>query len=151
MKTAISKIFNYIHLQMYVTFAILFFSKEKLARIACNGGNHPMIVFGTAKWARIWWLSLASITIWFFALSPYLNLILFMDPVTWFSEITHGDEVIYFGKLSINIYIVIFGGAFIGKLFQLLEIYSSNKMNFFQRHLKQEVSCMGFDERALYE
>ena len=54
MKKFILSTLNYVYLQMYVTFAILFFSKEKLVRIASAGGNHPMVVFGTARWARIW-------------------------------------------------------------------------------------------------
>lgn len=151
MKKFILSTLNYVYLQMYVTFAILFFSKEKLVRIASAGGNHPMVVFGTARWARIWWFSLIGLVVWFFALSPYLNLILFVDPITWFSEITHSDEVIYFGKWSINIYVLIIVGVFSGKLLQVLEIWSANKMEHFRNHLRAELPMNHFDESALYE
>lgn len=91
MKQFFRTTFNYLYLQLYITFAIIFFSKNKLMRIAMAGRNHPLVVFGTAKWMRIWWFSLLAITVWFFALAPYLNLILFLDETTFFSVITHSD------------------------------------------------------------
>lgn len=108
-------------------------------RIAIASRNHPLVIFGTARWARIWWFSLAAIIVWFFALAPWLNLIIFYDETTFFSVINHSDEVIYFNKWTINIYVLLLVGLITGKILQGIEIYSAHKMQYFKRHLRTDV------------
>jgi hypothetical protein len=136
MKCNLKNFPTYIYLQIYVAFAIIFFSKKKLMRIAIVGRNHPLVIFNAARWTRVWWFSILGMIVWFFALAPYFNLIFFGSGTTFFSSIDYQtDEVIYFEKWRISAAVLILGGILSGKLLQLVEIYSSNKMKYFKKYM----------------
>ena len=121
-------------------FTVLFSSKARLEEIALKGGNHPLHVFGVARWARVWWLSITGIIFWLFWFGPFIKLVFAGTPKTWYGEITHQDTVIFFGKYTFSSGYYWLGGLLTGKFLQLLEIWSANKMQHFRRFLNYGVT-----------
>jgi len=134
MKKILFNFLTWIYVQFYVAFAILFLSKTKLMQIAFSGGNHPLVIMGTARWMRVWWFSLLGLGIWVFAFFPFINMS-FGHLKTFGIEFTFEDKVIIFGKYSVDLWIYWMVGIFSGKLLQLLEIWSCNKMDNFRRFM----------------
>ncbi len=140
MKKVFFTVAHWFYIQLYVTFTVLFSSKARLEQIAINGGDHPLVVFGVARWARVWWLSILGIAFWFFWFGPFFKLMFYGDPKTWYAVMTYQDTVIFFGKYTIKLGYYWLGGIFAGKILQLLEIYSANKMEHFRTFLGAGVS-----------
>lgn len=128
------KIIQWIYIQLYLIFAVIFLSKRKLMKIALAGGNHPLIIYNTAKYMRIWWFSILGIIIWFFGFWAFYQIISGTNE-GWYYEynrINHTVEV--FGIIfDSNMFVLIV--LFSGKLFQLLEILTANKMEHFKKHI----------------
>lgn len=131
-----ASLLSWILIQLYVTFAILFYSKRSLQRIAYAGGNHPLYVFGVARWTRVWWLALLGIGFWFVWFGPWFNFILLGNsPKTWFGEVTSQYAFIFLGNHTITFAKYWLSGVFGGAALQILELWSFNKMEYFRSFL----------------
>lgn len=135
MKKIISNIFTWIYVQLYVSFAVIFLKKSYLLDIARKTGNHPLIIYHSSRWMRIWWLAWALIVVWGFFAWPLLSVIIGVGPTTSYSEITHQDMVIFFNKYTLYFWNYWLAVVVSGKLLTLFEITVYNKMNYFRSYV----------------
>lgn len=127
---------HWLYAQLYVTFAIIFYSKKRLRRIAFSGENQTLMVIGRARWIRVWLLSIVGIAFWLFWFWPYFNFRLFLDTTTWYSNLIYTtDMVIFFDKYTISYPRYWLYGVFSGGLLQLLELWSDHKAQYFKQFI----------------
>ena len=129
------RLFYWFYIQAYVSTAVLFLSKKRLMEIASSGGNHPLVILQTARWARIWWFSLLGIAIWFVFGTPFFKLILTGNETTFYSYFHHPDKITFFNEWTFNVPKYLVATIVSGKLLQALEIISCNKMEYFRKYI----------------
>ena len=130
--------FRELRVRMSVVMCQLF-SRRRLRKIAMAGGNNPLVIIGTARWARIWWFSLVGIAAWVVLGTPLLKLMFFGETVTSYSFFHHPDKITIFNTFTWDVPVYWMMTILSGKLLQLLEIVSSNKMEYFKNHINYNV------------
>jgi len=133
----IKKISTWVFVQLYVSFAVIFLNKACLYDIAHKTGNHPLIIFHSSRWMRVWWLALALIGVWLIFSWPLLNFYMSAGHITSYSVITSQDNIIFFGKYSMHLVYYWIIVVATGKILLALEIVFNNKMEYFRRFINK--------------
>jgi len=100
----IKVIIVWIFVQFYVSFVLIFLSKNRLYYIAKKIKHHPLAVFHSSHRMGVWWSLWIIYATWGLFTWPLFNFLIFNNFITAYSEFIKPDLIIFFGTLKFSLF-----------------------------------------------